>query len=200
MTALPLRRLTEDGIEEFRRWLEEQSSAENTRPPYGLLDAPGTSLPVDGAVDVERRVFEHKRAMTRYLEEIITRSEIVHPADDIGLWSWLALHWIESLCPVNQNGRRKPKKTYHYVFDPDHRRRYRHLIAAPYEIHRAMPEWNQLFLLKPVDVHGDLMEQAMGRLYLIRIPAVSEAIERLYFDTENQKAKPGMLRDVKSVV
>ena len=56
-----------------------------------------------------------------------------------------------------------------------------------------MPDHNRIYLNAPLPVHGDLVEQTMSRLYVIRLPAVRETIDRLYFDTEHDSIKRGAL-------
>jgi hypothetical protein len=107
------------------------------------------------------------------------------------LWSWLALYYFDDICP-KVDGRRRPKADAHYIYDPDHRRRYRHLLRTPYQILDAVPEHNRIFLEQPVSVHGELVEQVFGgRLYVIRIPGVAAAIEELYLDRETGSPRRG---------
>jgi hypothetical protein len=107
--------------------------------------------------------------------------------NNVGLWSWLALFYFDSVCP---NG--KPVADPHYLMDRDYKRRYRHLLATPYLILEAAPDSNRLFLEAPLNVHGDLIEQVVSRLFLIRKRAVREAMDIMYFDENSGSARRGI--------
>ncbi len=188
---IALRRFTESGIQEFRAFLA--ALRENTRIPVPdvLLEAPGMSEPVPSAPMLERRSFQKKRDAAGYLHGILKPLELDNLMRDQGLWSWLALLYFDSLCPADSSLRRKVRADAHYILNLDHRRIYRHLLRTPYHIIDSIPRFNRIFLDQPLAVHGELIEQVVGgRLFLIRIPAVAEAVERMYFDHGTGKPKP----------
>jgi hypothetical protein len=130
-----------------------------------------------------------------YLAEKLTplgdRSNLL---SDSGLWSWLALYYFDDVCPVGSNGKREPKADPHYLLDANNsRRRYRHLLATPFQIIGELAIYNRILLDLPVSTHGELTEQVMGRLYLVRPPAVQALIDRLYFDPIRGRAKRGII-------
>lgn len=186
-----VRSLTTSGMERFRGYLGDLKDNAGLLPPLGLLDSGEFSEAIDGAPKIERVELKTKREAAEYL------SSALHPLHgpaimrDAGLWSWLALFLFDEVCP---GPARKPRAESHYILDAHNfRRRYRHLLATPYRIIKEIPDHNRIFLNAPLPVHGDLIEQTMSKLYLIRQPAVRELIDRLYYDKSAGKAKRGIL-------
>lgn len=189
---MKLRRLTPAGIERFRSQLgtlrqDPTASVDETI----LEDATLTEL-VSPTVELERPGFGIKREAADYLD---TRLAVLNHRglfDDIGLWSWLALFYLGDLAPL-LNGRRKIGHDSRYILDADYRRRYRHLLATPVRVKREIPRFNALFLDAPLNRHGEIIEQLVSRLYVMRIPAVAEALHILYYDQSQGKPKRGIV-------
>jgi hypothetical protein len=189
----PLRRLNEEGINQFRRYLTDLRNDGTLGIPDHLLRGNETSESVAGSRSVERVGFVTKKQAAEYLLELLASLNLPDIENDVGLWSWLSLFFFDAVCPV-VNGKRKAVADPHYILDAaNHNRRYRHLLATPFVIIRALPDHNRIFLNAPLPVHGDLIEQTMSRLFLIRIPSVREAIDLLYFDPQTDRAKKGTL-------
>jgi hypothetical protein len=120
-------------------------------------------------------------------------ARIVDVLSDVGLWSWLSIFYFDSVC-TSRNGKRKVLADPHYILEAaDYQRRYRHLLATPYRIRTEVPDHNRIFLDAPLPVHGDVVEQTVSKLYLLRFPAVREAIDRLYFDEGTGRPKRGIV-------
>jgi hypothetical protein len=187
-----LRRLNAEGINRFAAYLGELRKDRTLAPDRSLLVDESTSEFMAGGVELEQPGFSTKKQAAEYLHP---RLKTLDPPDlfrDAQLWTWLALYYFDDVCPADEDGKRKPVADPHYILDAqNHRRRYRHLLATPVLIKDAIPDHNRIYLNAPLPVHGELVEQTMSRLYLIRIPAVREAIDRLYFDTERDAVKPG---------
>lgn len=191
MTSVPLSRLTTEGINEFRMYLAGLRSDPKLPVPHHLISDPRTSRAVQAAPRVELQHLATKRQAATLLVELLSQVEIASMSKDVGLWSWLGLVFFDSLCP-EISGTRKVRADAHYILDVDHRRIYRHLLRTPFELLRAVPAFNRIFLDQPVSVHGELIEQiAGGRLYVIRAPSIAETVERLYFDSHAGGPKRG---------
>ncbi|MBK8979628.1 MAG: hypothetical protein IPM29_27330 [Planctomycetes bacterium] len=192
-----LRRLNEAGVQDFRSWLAASRGRTATAPPSHLLDDRTRSDTVEGDILLERPGFTTKRDAAVYLRDRLRRVRSLDLHRDQGLWTWLALFYFDDVCPVT-DGHRRVLDQAHYVLDHvNDRRRYRHLLATPHQILLEMPDHNRLFLDAPLSVHGDLVEQMMGRLYVIRLPGVRAALERLYFDHEGGRPKRGIMSSKK---
>jgi hypothetical protein len=188
------RRLTEKGISQFRDYLAKLRKDRSLAIPERLLVDPECSESIRGAPSVERPGFATKRQAAEYLAKSLAPLGASDIMRDAGLWSWLALYYFQDICPKDSEGKRKPVADPHYILDAQNsKRRYRHLLATPYQIINVMPDHNRIFLDAPLSVHGDLVEQTMGRLYLIRLAPVREIMDRLYYDKERGKAKRGII-------
>lgn len=196
-----LRRLSEEGLEKFRHSLSQVRPGALPREAIPQLAVdPQLSEEVVPEVDIDlHNVFARKRAAAEYFAAKLQSVPWKHLSRDVGIWSWLGAAFFEQLCPRGT----AVKHDAHYVFDGDYRRRYRHLLFAPVLVLRSMPDCNRLFLDGAIHVHGEAMEQAVSRLYMLRVPAVRAAIEHLYVDAAGQpksgifskRAKRGDLRN-----
>jgi hypothetical protein len=67
------------------------------------------------------------------------------------------------------------------------------MVVAPWRLYTVAKGNALLFLSEKPYVHGELMEQGMGRLFLMRIPAIAEAMQQLYFDANEGCARRGIM-------
>lgn len=87
--------------------------------------------------------------LAKYLDNLFSVNSI--ESDSIigtpGIWTWLAYHWLAFLS-TEKNGGKKFKEYYSYVYIPSYRRSYRHLIAAAYQLYKALTETKSLLFLE----------------------------------------------------
>lgn len=186
---LKLQRLTEVGIARFREYLNEARNEGDKPFPINILD---DSEAVANAPELELPGFPTKRAAAEYLVGKLSVINGPQLMADVGVWTWLAAYYFDDVCPVVE-GKRKPKADPHYIFDAqDYRRCYRHLIRTPYQILKAMPDHNRLYLDHPLDVHGETIEQTISKLYLMRLGPVRSVVDKLYIDETTGKPKRGL--------
>jgi len=189
-----VRRLNAEGINRFAAYLAELRKDRTLAPDRSLLVDESTSEFMAGGIEVDQSGFITKKQAAEYLHPRLKLLDHPDLFRDGGLWTWLALYYFDDVCPMGEDGKRKAVADPHYILDAqNHKRRYRHLLATPVLIQDAIPDHNRIYLNAPLPVHGDLVEQTISRLYMIRIPAVCEAIDRLYFDTERDAVKRGAL-------
>jgi len=191
MSAEIVRRLNPEGIKRFSGHLDRMRRDRTLQPPRELLFDNVYTESVPGWPEVRRQSFATKRSAAEYIHQLFPPQDNPRIELDQGLWSWLALYFFESLCPV-QNGKRAMKTDPSYILDPDYRRRYRQLLVTPYRILAAMPDHNRIFLDGPLDVHGEIIEQTISKLYMFRLPGVRAAIDKLYYDEERGRPKSGL--------
>lgn len=191
--STPLRRLDSHGLARFGDFLTDLRRDATLSPPGDLLEGDSSTSIHESGIEVERPGFTTKREAAEYLKERLGGFPVEDIMADAGLWSWLALFYFDDVCPLRSSGR-KPVADSHYILDVQNpKRRYRHLLATPFRIIMSLPDHNRIFLDAPLAVHGDLIEQTMSRLYLIRLSAVRALIDRLYYDEEAGRAKRGIL-------
>lgn len=203
MTDL-VRRFNEAGILKFKDALADLRM-NGTEIPKTLLTEESITEVVKTVDPIDRPGFKTKRDSAEYLVKKLAKIDSGLLFKDAGLWTWLAMYFFEDLCPKKADGSRDPVADPHYILEPQNSKRiYRHLLATPYRVLRAVPHHNRLFLDAPLPIHGDTMETLMSRLFLMRMPSVAEVVELYYFDASTgrikkgcfpKKAKPGDLRN-----
>ena len=189
---MKLRRFNDIGLEWFRSELAQLQAGSAVSPDLARLEDPAITEVISPFVMIEKRTFSNKRDAAKYLTERLASLNWRTISDDIGLWAWLTLFYFDEVCPIRANKRRVLQAS-HYIPDSDFRRRYRHLLATPVRVLREIPQNNSLFLEAPLSQHGEIMEQLMSRLYILRVPGVAEALEMLYYDSVSKKPKRGIV-------
>lgn len=113
---------------------------------------------------------------------------------DKGLWTWLALSWIDHLAPPVL-GKRSVRATPRWVLAADdYSRYYRHLLAGPYYVYAAHvddPSVAMAVLATPVERPGEIVEQFASRQMLVTSRGVMGALTRLYYDSGSGKLRKG---------
>jgi hypothetical protein len=191
-----LRVLTDEGIRRFTEYLDELRLKRDQRPPFYLLEDKETSAPLSAVTIDPAKKLATRRDAALYLGEVLgqlNRGEVDHNA---GLWSWLALLYFDRLCPIDEDGKRKPGATPRYVLPPvDHpehyQRYYRHLLAGPYTIARLHPAGATLLLASSIAVFDDFNEQIASRQEMVTNAGIVQAVDLLYLDTAKGRAKRG---------
>jgi len=192
---MKLRRLTAEGIEQFRAYLTNLKDEPTLEPPRRLLAETATSEPIAADVDVEGMQFATRFEAATYLDSKLTATSIASPERDTGLWAWLALFYFEQLCPIRKDGMRKAGEEARYI--PalgNFKRFYRHLLLGPFMIYRAHsdePQRVRGVLATAVNSPGDIVEQLASRQELITNRAVMGVVTTLYVDDETGKLKRG---------
>jgi hypothetical protein len=187
------RRFNAAGIRAAEVLLAELGSGTPADPKEVVLDAGLTELV---GVDVEIRSFLNRREAADYFYELLSP---LHSESDVsrdkGLWTWLALAWIDLLAPES-NGERKTKEPVRWILAVDDYRKYaRHLLAGPYYVavaHEGRLDDAMAVLAAKVEAPGELVAQLTTRYEIVRSPGLLEAATRLYCTQENRSVvKPG---------
>lgn len=201
-----LRSLNARGVEEFRGYLQTiRDGAEFLASPAILyIDDFSTRLP--RTIEIDPRPLATKFEAAKYLSSVL--SGFGAAADDVGLWSWLALFYFDQLSPVDGDGKRRPREDYHYIPATDGWKRDRHLLAGPFKLYSLHREHSRLLLHPAVHQHGAFVYDLGFRRDLITNPGLIEAIDLLYWDAKRNRPKrgatstnrPGNLRRLITVV
>jgi hypothetical protein len=201
-----LRTLNARGIEEFRGFLQQIRDGAEFRANPAILYIDDYSTRASRALEIEPRTFASKFAAAEYLTGVM--ADLPAAADDVGLWSWLALFYFDQLSPVDAAGKRRPREDYHYIPSESGWQRERHLLAGPYKLFALHRENARLLLHPPVHQHGAFVYDLGFRRDLISNRGLIEAIDLLYWDAKRNRPKrgatttsrPGNLRRLITVV
>jgi hypothetical protein len=179
---MKLRRFTDSGIEQFRIFLAKARENANVLVPVELLEDDAHTEVVDPEIEIEDQSFATRADAATYFHAKLAVLNADDVNSDSGMWSWLSLYYFDQVCPV-MNGRRTVRNDYTYIYEAGVMRHfYRHLLYVAWRIKQIAPTHNRLFLHSKVHVMDKVTTEVMKRLYLTRIPAIFEAIDRLYWN------------------
>ena len=187
-----LRRFNDAGIAEFVRRIEAMRAGGSASIDDAFVNDDAFATPVVPEVRLERPAFKTKREAGEYLSERTRRTREKHGDDDPGLWTWLsAWHW-DAVCPVRQDGRRKVLNPYHYVYGYGNQQNAKkQLLSIAVILHEFAPQ-SRLMLETPLHSITRAVQEVSTRLYLLRIGGLPDLLDRLYWDQERGRAKPGI--------
>lgn len=189
--------LTEKGIIEFGRYLQRLSQDGRIPPPRSLLTDSRYSqgLTLCNA-SVEPRDFASRGEFARYINARFEGAGFFDEVDESGLWEWLSLYYIDSVCPENQDGVRRPKSLQRHLINPPRPgKTRRHLLRNAYLLYRRYRYLNDvrldLLLGPPLDQYPQAVTQIGERERTLNSKGVLIAANRLYLDKSTGKPKRG---------
>jgi hypothetical protein len=190
-----LHRFNDAGVAQFSQYLDALAADPKLPQPAGLLTDAGCTEVVPPGIDIEQRGFANRMEAASHLFKSLSRTDIKEPEYDVGLWSWLSLFYFDQVCPVDKNGKRKPFERARHVPAVDNfRKRYRHLLAAPYRIykaHRDDPSRALILLCGPLHKPGQAVESLSNRQDIVQNPYALNAATKLYYDPSTGSFKRG---------
>jgi hypothetical protein len=188
-----IRRLTQDGMNQFDEFLASLATDSPYPIPHGLLSDEEASSAFEHDIEAELKTFPSRFDCAKYFNEILgdLQRDI---SRDAGLWSWLSLYYFEQICP-KKNGKFVPGERARWIpATTEHFRYYRHLLAGPYRIYNANqdnPERAMIFLYGPVGTVGHFYYQLVSRQEYITNKAIVQLATDLYLDADTQRQKRG---------
>lgn len=189
-----LRRFNEIGIQHFAKLLESLRHGESVETPLDFLNSRELSECVPQAGEFEVRLFDSRLELAAFVDNQLTDVKTGDEMTDIGLWSWLGAAFLDSTCPADSNGTRKPGKDYRHIPSSSWRDFYRHLIRGPLRIFRLFKgnlDAASIVLCQSPHSPGDFVEQLASRQERITNPAIIKTANTLYFDSKTGKPKRG---------
>jgi len=201
-----LRALNHRGIEEFRGFLQQIRDGAEFHANPAILYADDTTTRLPRSIEIESRIFASKYEAGEYLSSLV--AGLPGAADDVGLWSWLALFYFDQLSPLDDDHLRRPREDYHYIPSRNGWHKDRHLLAGPCKLVHLHGVHARLLLHPPVHQHGAFIYDLGFRRDLITNRGLIEAMYLLYWDGERSAPKrgatttsrPGNLRRLITVV
>lgn len=189
------RRFTKDGIETFAQFITRLELEPGSAPPRELLTDPGKSESLGVDCSLPAGGFASRWEIAKALFACFAPVGLTDCDRDEGLWSWLACHYFDEICPPDGNGNRDVGEHPRYVLEANNwRRYYRHLLAGPYRLFKAnrdKPERCRALLLGAPDTPGELYEQIAAQQLLISNRNFVEMVTGLYLDPSTGRLKRG---------
>lgn len=183
-----LRRLNEQGVKDFRTWLEGGADG---AVPHKLLTSSLTSEPLRLEIEVEQRSFSSRFEMGQYLNQRLQPLPFSNMAFDTGLWDWLTLFWFDQIAPLNSGGKRNLREIARYSQDAGGRRWSRHVVRMSWLSVHNHGENAKYFLSSSLDRHTDVLEQIAGQQEIFGSCAAVALGARLYWDDSASTLKRG---------
>jgi len=193
------RKFTEKGLGEFRDFLAA-SRKTKVLPTMEFLHDDKYSTEIDitlPSIHAPKNLLK-KSDLVQYLvgaEEISGEKFNLRCPYEM---SWISAFLLENIIEKDAAGSCKIHSDVHYILDyKNARRRYRHRISSALQIFHEVPEIaHPIWFTRNSYVHGEMVEQSMGRLYMLRVPSVAGAIRKLYFNEKEQVLHPRIFSKV----
>ncbi len=187
-----LRCFNELGLKVFENELNEIRTHNKTQIDQELLsDNRYSSVPFNNCY-IEKKTLLLKKDLIEYIYPIVNSLGIDNLQRNIGLWSWLSAFFFDSICPINDQGKRKVKDIPLYILNTDEWGRfYRHLIASPFFMKKELGEISKFYLVGNSDIHGEHFEQLAAQQEYATSTGVIEAALLLYWDEKGGNLKKG---------
>ena len=154
-----------------------------------------TIVPEPG-IEIVPQQFVTKGDAANYLTNTLDALSADSVANNAGLWTWLTLFFFDQVCP-STDGVRVVRNDYHYIFEPKNPRHYyRHLLFLAWRVQNVAPVYNRVMLTSSASTLDKVTTEIMKRLFLIRIPCIFEVLDRLYWDDDRGRIRPGVVGQV----
>lgn len=197
---MTLRAFTEEGVRQFEDYILDLRKGIEAPLPEDLLEGPNTILISNSIKVVPGALPGDKYEAANYLHTLLKPLSLTKLKEHSrGIWTWLAAFYFDSIRP--EKGNAPPSAPYHYIYEKQWDRRYRHLLAFPHELfslyvdQESGPENIRIFLNGSVRVLGGVIEQLASRQEIITSHPVVQALTKLYWDTEREAPKTGITTD-----
>lgn len=194
---MEMRRFTDYGLEQFRRYLTELHGGSKVEPPRHLLTDTESSESFSEAGEIEQRSFSTRLEAAGYFHIVLSEVEDNELQSDVHLWSWFSLLYFDDVCPPQSDGGRKPGRDYRHIPEPGYQHGHRHLLGGAYlvySVHGWGEKLSRLLLSTKPSVESRFHHELAARQNLITNRGVMEAADLLYFDEERGRPKPGAAR------
>lgn len=187
-----LKVFTDEGIKEFRNFLVELKNNPELYKPDLIENKYSENFKPEIIVD-ENKIFSSRMELAEYLTQIFkdadVKSQTVITNDK--LWTWLTYLWFDQICPKDDT-ERKVREIVKYICSSDYKKYYRHFVASTFRIYSTLGKENSLlFLNRPINDHGDFIEQLASRQEIISNPNLIRVAHELYWDKNENKPKRG---------
>jgi hypothetical protein len=199
-----VRRFTDEGLDVFRRWLEDAETADPKRfsissPPVHLLFDDAMSVPIGYGERVVAHRFERKFDLGMEVCRALGK-DTAQLLPDAHAWAWLSLFFHESTMPL-KNGRWftgiRSRHLVETIVGRTQDQSHRHLVkGATTNVYRFR-EYAVVLMSAP-DGQSKIEEQVMSRRGdqpLAFNKEFVKALYKLYWDTDTDELRPGARSD-----
>ena len=203
---MKLRRFTDAGVAKTREFLAAVKESNDVDAvtldgqPFTratLLSSSDYSDAIPALADIdldETRTFDTTFAFCEYFDSLIHDHNPQAYREDVGFWTWLAMVYLPQLVKI-KSGKVQMGAMPRLVFEvSSHVNAHRHLLVFPYYLYaayRTQTELTKAVLVHPLNSVGDLVEQVIGRQYILQNQAFLKALNELYLREDASGLKKG---------
>jgi len=212
--------LTDEGVDQFRIFLEESARDGQPAPKHLLTDRTYSKEFRPIMYLALSQKFDSKQDFGRYIVKVFDDAGVTRQliSKNRNFWASIILRYFEQFCPVNENGRRKVpmEKKDQYEKYPKFipriisrggeqslrgRRHYALTSYLIFDYNKNTEHQADVLLSGGLDSWGDDIESTAGRKEVISNKNLIGAIRLLYWDEENgilrrgysTKSRPGSI-------
>lgn len=182
-----LRRLNDDGLAIFKNYIDQRKSNSKPLPVDAILFDDRFSEEIGDEIVIEKQIFRTRYDMGNYLKELFDKVDMQQYLGDSGFWSWIALFWFDTLCPLGK----KPSAIHNYILSSNYNHRPRHAIFTTWLLVNRYGEKSQYLLSKAPHTRGHLIEVLGGTQEIFGYEGVMHTAHRLYSDNNKKSFKTG---------
>ncbi len=195
--SIQLRRFTNLGLQEFERFLLQDSKG-NAQDFAALLLRDELTEIISDDRDVLPQNFANRWECGKYFHDLIEIKRVAigrDPETDRGLWTWLAVAWFEYLSkPQGRGGGNWPRERW--ILSLSYSRYYKHLLAGPWIVYRKYsenPDFCKVLLLPEITSPGhDISEHFLCKYELVNSPGFVALASALYMRADGKGYKRGV--------
>lgn len=185
------------GIDKFHELIEDRIKGNTNFSVDGIVSNSDyvDLTPFKTVIDLDKK-FEDRYHLAKYLYETLVNEYSENRGEygmdnrdehgkSVGLWSWFALVYFEQLYEYSSKGN-AVRDHAHFVFAPHEGYRwYRHSVFTSFYLVENYPKLARVFISSKISTHGQIIESAVSRNYLMSSKVVTELLYKLYADTNN---------------
>jgi len=188
-----IRKLTDSGIEEFRRFLQGRTADGKLSPPLDLLADTRHSETIHGSATVEQRQFDSKLSFGQYINDRFkgrTSRQLLRRS--VGTWAWLTLFYIDEVIPP---GKKALHRGNYLQNAADDRSLDKHLLYFPWKM-ISMHGDEAFWLLYPPLYKDAKFLRELANSYRRNVsPEFVRLCKYLFLDEKKGQFKRGVTND-----
>lgn len=149
---------------------------------------------VSKAKDLEIKKFKNSYELAKAIHYSLKECEYSDIYEDECLWDWLALQlWDQIFVPGEMYG----YMPYRYTLVLSREDQFRHLIRGPWYALYHYGENSKIFTYTKTYQQNDFLEQYIKVTHMREMQNIPEVCMKLYYDTETERALPGVTKGKK---
>ena len=192
---MKLCRFNEKGIAAVRELLPQIKVVDDLARAEALVSAADLIEPIPALADIDldaSRIFPTTFAFCEYFHSLMKDHKPLAYRTDVGFWTWLAMVYVRQLVKVDDKSVKCGDEA-RLVLSLNYGKSHRHLFACPFYLYVEYEKDIDCALVAfchPINMPGDVFEQIVSHMDLMRNPAMIKAATYLYYDPGKKALKP----------